>query len=341
MRVLKIIGGVVVILIVAMVVFALLQPEEGHYERSIVIDAPPEVIYEEIDDVRSLDAWSPWYELDTAAFTYEGPESGVGGISRWESEHPELGAGSSEIIETEENKMVKTRLQFYDSDGNFYSTIRLDEAPEGTKVTWSYDFEDLDLMMRFFTGFMDMDEMMSTKFDAGLNKLKQIAESKPSLSNGAEIVVVNVEPITYIGLEATVDASNSEAISATMAELYGKLMKYSEETSTEMTGAPIAVYKSFGEDEVEVVCGLPVAEGTTVRHEQITVGSTLGGEAVKTVHRGAYDNLPFTYDKLNQFMQENNFQVVGQPYEIYITDPEEVSDTAQWVTEVYYPIGNK
>lgn len=154
-----------------------------------------------------------------------------------------------------------------------------------------------------------------------------------------KITIVEVPSITYIGLEAEVDASNADAIAKTMGKLYAQLTEYSKTSGTETVGKPIAVYNSLGRYEIEVTCGLPVNKGHIIHHESITVGETLAGKAVKAIHEGGYGSLPFTHKKVNEYIEKNNLQVVGRPYEIYQTGYGQGADTVQWRTEVYYPLG--
>ncbi|TRX49214.1 SRPBCC family protein [Fulvivirga sp. M361] len=194
MKVLKVIG---IILAVVVVIFAATffivssgQPAEGNLESSIVISASPETIYEEAVNIKKLDAWSPWYAMDPGAYTYEGPEEGVGATSKWSSENPELGIGSLKIIEAVENKSIKTQMKFEGFNGNFSSYLNLEPAENGTKVVWGYNYKDIDQVGRFFMGLMDVNEEMMPMFEKGLSDLKQIAEAKPVPT--AEVM----EPVT-------------------------------------------------------------------------------------------------------------------------------------------------
>ncbi len=181
MKILKIIGAIVMIAIIAFVAMALSASPEGSIESSIVIDAPPEMVYEECVDIKKMDAWSPWHNLEPSAFTYEGPASGVGARSVWSSENPELGNGSLEIIEAVPNKSLKTKMVFEGFNGQFYSWVKLEPQDENkTEVVWGYNYSDLDLIGRFFMSIMDINEEMTPKFEEGLADLKEIVESKPT-----------------------------------------------------------------------------------------------------------------------------------------------------------------
>lgn len=342
MKALKVIGIILGILLLVGLILYLSGPDKYYMERSIVINASPPVVYDELNSYENFNKWSPWFAKDPdTKYTFEGPEEGVGTKMSWTSDHKEVGDGSMWLVENEENKMVNSRMAFGNYPGEPNARFVLEDAENGaTKVTWTYE-EELHGIAPLFAVFFDLESMLGPDYEQGLSSLKTFIEAKPAKATDMSVSIVDVEPITYIGLEAEVDTSNSEAISATMANLYGQLMQAAETSGLQMAGAPLAVYKSFDENNMEIICGLPVQKGATIAHESITIGETLGGKAVKATHKGNYDKLPFTYEKVNEYIKNNNLQVVGYPYEVYITDPEQVSDTAKWITEVYYPLGKE
>lgn len=180
MKILKIILIVIAILVVAGLGIAMMQPAEGSIESSIVINASPESIYEEAVNIKKLDAWSPWYKIEPSAYSYEGPEEGVGATSKWDSENPDLRKGSITIIEVIPNELVKTEMKFDGMDANFGSWVKIEQDGDSSKVTWGYNYSDLGLFWRFLFGLGDMNAEMLPKFEQGLNDLKQIVESKPT-----------------------------------------------------------------------------------------------------------------------------------------------------------------
>ena len=57
-----------------------------------------------------------------------------------------------------------------------------------------------------------------------------------------------------------------------------------------------------------------------------------------TVHRGPYDEIGPAYHTLQGWTQEHGHEVAGPPREIYLTDPGETPDPADYVTEIQFPI---
>ncbi len=180
MKALKIILIVLMLLVAVVAVilgWATTVSGSGSFEKSITINKAPHLVYEEIINMKKYDQWNYWYTLDPEAFTYEGPEEGIGSISLWDSENSDLGKGSNEIVEFDLNKRVKTKLDFGFS-GDFHGELTLTENDGKTEVNWLYTYDNLDIIGKAFTGMMDMEAELGPAFEQGLAKLKAVVEVK-------------------------------------------------------------------------------------------------------------------------------------------------------------------
>lgn len=184
MKALKITGIVILSIVVIMVVTVAVMSPKSHLERSIVINAQPASVYEELISFKEFNRWSPWYKIDPKMKqAFEGPEAGVGAKMSWDSENPEVGKGAQWIIEAEENKRVKSGMNFDGMEGNFIAEFILEPTGDGTKVTWTYDGDVSNTstanaaMGKFFGAFMD--SMLGPSLEQGLDGLKRRVENKP------------------------------------------------------------------------------------------------------------------------------------------------------------------
>ena len=105
-------------------------------ERSILVEAPPEVVLAQVVDLRRWAAWSPW--MGTGARTqrtYGGPPSGVGSTYFWQ-DAGEAGSGRATVTATAANR-VEVELQV-DAPRAISTDLELRVALEGkgTRVTW-------------------------------------------------------------------------------------------------------------------------------------------------------------------------------------------------------------
>lgn len=181
MKALKIAGITVLALVVVAVVTVSLLSPSCHMERSIVVSGSPASVLEQFANFQKFNAWSPWSKMDPkATYTFEGPESGVGAKMSWEGE--KSGKGSQETVEYEPGKRVKNKMTFAMMEGAMFSEIFVEPAPEGTKVTWTYDQDvsgtgPMNAALGKFFG-MNMDAMMGPQYEQGLEAMKKIVESQ-------------------------------------------------------------------------------------------------------------------------------------------------------------------
>ena len=334
MKALKIIGIAIGVIILLLLVVGLSSPKAGNVDRSIVVNASPTMVYQEVNGFKNFNQWSPWFTIDPeTVYTFEGPESGVGAKMSWKSDHPDVGAGSQWIIASTPNEAVIVQLDF-DFQGNYFADFLIEEVQRGTKLSWSYRYEDLGIVSALFAKLFSVEDMVGENYQTGLEQFKKYIESKPK----SRFEVVTVEPVTYLGLSTEMESPSPGEISQTMASLYEQLVQFAKDNDLEMKGMPLTEYTSLQPGNLGMRCGIPVASETEITGDKIQVYETHKGQAVKAVHKGDYALLSNTYTQVEEFIGKNGLGIDGNPYEIYITDPGEVTDTAQWITHVFFPV---
>lgn len=166
-------------LVAILAALSFLLPRHAHVERSVVMAAPASTVFAVINDLHEFNKWSPWTQIDPATqYTFTGPATGVGAAMAWQSEHPHVGSGSQEIIESVPNEHVTTLLRFSD-EGDAKSTIALAADANGTRVTWNFDTDlGFNPLSRYF-GLM-LDSMVGSNYEQGLATLKSLVETNNS-----------------------------------------------------------------------------------------------------------------------------------------------------------------
>ena len=177
MRVLKWIIGIVAALAVVFVAGAYLLPASVSAERSIVIQAAPEIVYERLIDLRKFNDWSPWAKLDpNTQYSFEGAPEGPGQVMKWTSAHEQVGSGSQEIMEATPNESVSVALDFGDmGTGRSWYTLK----PQGaaTQVTWGFATELGNNPAMRWMG-LKVGDWIAADFDKGLAALKEVVEQE-------------------------------------------------------------------------------------------------------------------------------------------------------------------
>lgn len=173
---LKKIALAVFVLIAGLLAFAATRPDSFSVQRTTTIQAPPEKIFALINDFRQWPQWSPWEQLDPSMQrSYSGPASGLGAVYGWSSEG-KAGAGRMEITDAVPSGKVTIRLDF-SKPFAAHNTAEFTLEPEGTatKVTWRM-FGPSPLIAKVMGLFFSMDDMVGKDFEAGLAKMKQVAQ---------------------------------------------------------------------------------------------------------------------------------------------------------------------
>jgi hypothetical protein len=153
-----------------------MQPSSFRIERSAAIEAPSDVVYPHIENLRAMNEWSPWARMDPQmTITYAGPEAGVGATSSWEG--PEAGKGRMTITAVKPNQEVDLKLEFLaPMEATHRAVFTLAPSDGATDVTWRMEGTN-GFVGKAFALAMDMDEMVGGEFERGLASLKTMAEA--------------------------------------------------------------------------------------------------------------------------------------------------------------------
>ena len=173
----KIIGIGVLVIIVALVGYAAVQPSEYFISREISIRASADKIFPHLNNAKLMNAWSPWAELDPKAkMSFTGPEEGVGSRTSW-ADGEQLGTGSATVVESVPNERVRTKLEYIKPfEGVQDAEMSIKPSGTGSLVIWSVRGQN-NLIGRLMCMFMNMDKMVGGTFEKGLSTLKSRVES--------------------------------------------------------------------------------------------------------------------------------------------------------------------
>lgn len=182
LKLLKLGGLGIVALILVLVLVSFLLPSTFEVERSVVIQADPEMIHALVGDLSRWDEWAPWKEEDPTIVVTFGPATmGVGASQLWTGE-----SGEGELTFTEWNPEKGIAYDLAFDQGAYLSTGRISYHPldGATKVTWSMaGAVGLNPIDRYFA--LMMDSMVGPMFERGLARLKHAAEAQAAAAQAA------------------------------------------------------------------------------------------------------------------------------------------------------------
>ena len=339
MKTLKKIGLGFFGLLVLLILVAFLLPGKVHVERSLVIKASAEPVFSQVNTLKNWEKWSPWHQIDpNMKLTYAGPESGQGASYSWLSNHDQVGNGKLTIQEARTNEFIKTAMDF-EGMGTSYATYNFETVPEGTKVTWGMDSNTDDMPWKFYvpSKYMNlfMDDMIGKDFEKGLNNLKAVVESQPVAAAPVfKVEEKNLPAQQVLTIKAVASQDN---LAGKLGELYGKITAEMKKNNLQFAGYPFAIYHKYDPAAIEFEAGIPVnkagkSNGAVVARE------LKGGPVAMIAHYGPYEGTLNAHMFMDQWLTQNNKQVSGSPWEVYVTDPGMEKDPAKWLTEVYYPM---
>ncbi len=168
--------SVLTLALASILAVAATRPATYHVERSISSGAPPQAVFDVLNDMHRFPEWSPWQKLDPAMkITYDGPTSGVGASYSWTG-NAQVGEGRMTITETTPPTSLTQKLEFLKPKST--CAVRFGIAPEGegSRITWNIDGNN-NYLFKVMSLFKSMDKMMGKDFEAGLASLRQVSEA--------------------------------------------------------------------------------------------------------------------------------------------------------------------
>ncbi len=350
-----------VVLVAVVVGVAFLLPQNVHVERSAVIAASPDQVFAIVNDLTRAKEWGPWYKREPdMELKFDGPPAGLGAKLSWKSKTQ--GDGSQEIIESTPFSTIKTKLDFGEQR-TAIAAFSFETVEGGTKATWGFDSDVGMNPIGRYMGLM-FDTWIGKDYEEGLASLKQIVESQAQAATntalaspggaappdipmsaaadankGPEVMTVEARPV--ILTRARAKASDAAAISAALGAANQKLLNYGMAHELSIAGAPLAITISHAAQGDWVFdAALPLdakPDKPTPEQDGVKLGETYAGRVVKLTHKGPYNTMEPSYERIHAFTKENNLKEKDVAWEEYVSDPSE-TDEAELLTNIYIGI---
>jgi len=318
------------------IAFTACNPTTYKVKRETTIDAPADVVFAQVNNHLNRDAWWPWEAKDPdMEKTYEGPEAGVGAKYSWVG-NEEVGTGWIEILESEPNKRIKSKFVFTEPRQS-ESIIYWNFEPLGnsTRVTWTAEGEVPGYL--FWIGPEDIEEAMGPDFESGLARLKEVSEKTAEVAKAYEVIVKEVKskPYYYISDRIAMSQMSSEFFGAR----FGKIMNFLGDDAAKVSEPPFAVFHKWDEASGQTEVSVAIAATTDKpTNGEIKRGMTFEGTTMMVSYRGPYEGTGDVHNFLHEHIAISDYDFAGAPWEVYVTDPADEPDPANWITEVYYPV---
>lgn len=129
---------------------------------------------------------------------------------------------------------------------------------------------------------------------------------------------------------------HSEDVPSWLSTTYSRIYAFLADNGRHPAGAPFARYHRIGIGRFEVEAGYPVTKH--VEGGSGLENSVLPSEWVATTtYSGRHADIDDAYRAIASWIDENNGERSGDPWEVYLSDPQMRTDPANWRTEINQP----
>lgn len=228
-------------------------------------------------------------------------------------------------IEQLEKMLFINRLKAYSFSLDEIKVIMQLEGEEGDNLylTFIHKKKEIEKQVHNFNQIL-------TQLENDILAIKQ-GKSIMSYMDDIDVQLVEVPMMYLLSIRKKVQVDDYPR---EYASCFGKLFKKIAVGGLTMAGPPMALFHSaeFTPDGLDTEFAIPVKEYATGTRDFNP------GLCVKTVVRGAYSELSSVYAKQREWAEKEGFKCNNALYETYVTDPSQIADEEENITEVYYPV---
>lgn len=311
-----------------------------HVERSILINAPVDKVFDTASDFSTWTAWSPWLgaEKEAKVVVSDNPNS-IGSNYHWTGEV--VGEGIMEHISLERPTKIEDQITFLKpwkstSDVGF----RLEPSGDQTKISW-YMAGSLPWFMFWMKGMMETYIRMD--YERGLKLMKEYIETGEVLSDTQVNPPVDLDSNSPTKTKLVIGVRDKAPIKEIGPKMKAALCTTMEKLSAagvSTDGDVLSVYHPFDIKSgiFDFTSGITVPEETSVPAE-LTSCTLASGKALHIRHTGSYENLGNSWNAGHQVARYRKHKLKRKEscFEIYRNDPQE-TDPRDLITDIYLPM---
>lgn len=312
-------------------------PSSQKLEKTITINAPASVVYEQLSKLENFNSWSVWSKQDSAAkYILSGTDGTVGAGTSWSGDPGLSGKGKITIAALEPGKQVSHSFEFIQpKKAKGTSVFSLQENNGFTTVTWNFEIAT-PRPWNIFNLFYSMDKQMGSDFEKGLIALKELTETKTGAAP------VNTYEVQTLDFPATTFAMIRQRVKWTdITSFFGQHLSilYDEARSQNINaGAATGLYFVWDEknQQTDMAAAVPVAAGSNIQNSIIRLEDIAASKAIAVTYTGGYDKIADAHNSLDKYLAEHRLTQKTPVIEQYISGPANEKDTSRWLTKIVY-----
>ncbi|MGB6268588.1 MAG: SRPBCC family protein [Olleya sp.] len=338
MKYLKYLLFLLLIGVIATAIYIAVQPNSYQVEKSKTIQAPASLIYNEVIDFKNWEDWNAWIE-EKPEMTISYPEktNGIDGSYSWEDEGE---TGTMKTTDANPNTSISQEMQFGEypkSDVKWEFTPNEDGS---TEVKWTISGKNLPFGFKAFAAFTGgMEKQIGPYYERSLELLnRKVVESMKQFSIKVDGVTTHSGGFYLYNTTSC----KMDDFKAKMQDMLTKVGQYFANNKIIPSGAPFVIYHKWDVENNSVMfsCAMPTADRVITTDSNILTGQLAPFDALKTTLTGNYTHLEEAWNTAMKYQADNNLipDKTGVALEVYLTDPTNTPNPADWITEIYLPI---
>ena len=338
MKVLRVILIILGVLVLIALVMGMIGPKTYQVERSMVINASPDVVWPYTSSGKLFQEWSPFRKMDTTATVeYFGTDGSVGSGFKWSGK--KAGKGEQTYTVLEPGKSSTVHLKFYTPFGEMESGsyMNLEPDPGGTKLTWGLKGEN-NFIGRIMGSMQNMDKQMGPIFEGGLNDLQTLVATRKAAApmSSYQIETGKFQGNNYLAVRSDVKMMEIEAFyMKNLPAVMGAVQK----SGGQVKGMPSGLFYTWDQEKgmTNMAAAIGV-EGNVKAPSGMEVITVAPSKALTIRYLGGYHGIEGAHMAMDAHLKANNIQQVPPVIEEYITDPGSEPDSSKWLTLITYLI---
>ena len=325
-----ILAGLIGSILLAALIYLVLQKGRFHVQRSLEIDATVETVFDAVLDLKSWPLWSPWlmHEPDTH-LDYSEKVNAEGGHCSWDGQL--IGAGELTHLEIRPGRAIHQQVELRRpfKSGNQVDW-KFEKTGARTLVTWEMQGK-MPFLWRFTA--KRMQSMIARDYELGLALLSGYlnqAMPHPQLDfiGDEELQQFHYWAIPCNGNLRQLEAARRSSIETLRSSPAGRI------------GLSLTLYHRFDPLAAQFQAEIAVPIGDNTPLSNYRQRSFNGGHYFKMTLHGDLRFLPLAWHALTSHCRMHKIKTdpARPALEIYHQDPAEANDSNQQVTTLFLPI---
>jgi uncharacterized protein YndB with AHSA1/START domain len=250
------------IVVALFVLVGLFLPSSRTVTHSIETNHPVRQVYDTLAGFQRFRHWNPMRQHDPKAeFDISGPRSGEGARLEYHSESPQVGDGSLEIVEAEQDSRIvlAQENEAYGTDKTHVFEIEPATSGKTLTITWTYDVDyGWNLFGRYAGLYVSRN--VGEDMKRGLANLAGLIATMPNFDYAdLDIAPQLVQPTNTVYVSTTAER-NITAVENAMVLALRDIRRAIEANDLEEAGPFRLVTTNFGDTTYDFDIAIPVRE---------------------------------------------------------------------------------